>query len=103
MDQNIAGVDLENLEQRVQQAAQLIMQLKAERDELRRSRDELRGQLGSAEQTAKGLDEWKVRAQEAEARLERYAQERSSLARRVEQMLDKLRAVEEEKLGATVS
>lgn len=100
MSQDIAGVDLENLELRVQQAAQLIVQLKAERDELRKSRDEIRGQLGSAETTARSVADWKKRAEEAEARLEKFSEERSSLARRVEQMLDKLRAVEEEKLGA---
>jgi len=100
MEENIAGVDLESLEARVLQAARLIQQLKAERDALRKSRDELEAQLRTAETSAKGNEEWKARAQEAEGRLERFAQERSSLARRVEQMLEKLRAVEEEQLGA---
>jgi FtsZ-binding cell division protein ZapB len=101
MEPNLPAVDLEKLEGRVQQAAELILKLRTERDGLRRERDELEAKLRATESTASGTaDELRKRNTEAEARVARFAEERVALARRVEQMLEKLRAVEEEKAGA---
>ncbi len=97
MGQEVAPLDLESLEAKVHQAAKLIEQLKHERDALRRSRDELETRVKTL-QSAAASNEWRRRATEAEARLARHVQERTSLARRVEQMLEKIRAVEESEL-----
>ena len=99
MEPNLPAVDLERLEGRVQQASELILKLRAERDELKRVRDELEARLRTSESVASGAEELRRKNAETEARVARFAEERVALARRVEQMLEKLRAVEEEKAG----
>ena len=100
MEPNLPAVDLDSLEGRIQQAAELIHKLRAERDELRRACEELEARLRTSESAASGsVDELRKRSHEADASLARYVEERVTLARRVEQMLEKLRAVEEEAAG----
>jgi FtsZ-binding cell division protein ZapB len=100
MEPNLPAVDLERLEGRVQQAAEMIQKLRTERDELKRLRDELEARLRTTESVASGAEELRRRVQDAETRVTHFSEERVALARRVEQMLEKLRAVEEEQLGA---
>ena len=99
MRQSVAPMDLENLESRIVEATRVIRELKNERDALRKSSGDLESRLRKIESTAASAMEWRQRATQAEGRVARYAQERGSLLRRVEQMLEKVRAVEEEALG----
>ena len=99
MTPNTPALDLEGLEGRIQQAAELIVKLKAERNELRQANRDLESRLSRAEPAAGQAAELKRKALELEARVAQLTQERVTLARRIEHMLDKLRAVEEDKVG----
>ena len=100
MSPNTPALDLEGLEGRIQQAADLIVKLKTERDALRLVNRDLEARLERAEPAAQQAAEYRRKAQDLESRLNQLTQERTTLARRIEQMLDKLRAAEEDKVGA---